>query len=355
MMLELPRPERPMDLGMMFAHTCNIRCRHCGIDSSPQNKARMALADAERFVREAAELRPLIGTIAFTGGEPMLFQDEHAGLFALCRSLGLRTRMVSNGFWASTVERGMAVLSRMHDAGLDELNLSADRWHLEEMPAEVLRNALECARRLGYMRIVSYVINSDDPPLPEFCRLYGVPEADVRLIVPGLLEAIAADPARHGEMYASVWMTAGHLIGLGRAAEHPDQLCHRPLSAYPPMACGEINNRPVIYPSGELQGCCCAGGRTEAFVVGSLHERPLRDLIAAMWARTHFRFINTFGPRAVLDAVTRARPERRRRLTYTSICEICVRACEGIGPQEMDALLEEEAMRKMLGYLTEPG
>ena len=78
-----------MELGLMLSHTCNITCRHCGILSSPQNKNRMRLEDARRWIIDASHI-PIIKHVNFTGGEPFLFQDEHAELLALCRSLGFR-------------------------------------------------------------------------------------------------------------------------------------------------------------------------------------------------------------------------------------------------------------------------
>ncbi|MEX1368770.1 MAG: radical SAM protein [Nannocystaceae bacterium] len=341
-----------MDLGMMFSHTCNITCRHCGIMSSPRVKTKMDLDDAKRIIREAAALRPRIGTIAFTGGEPLLFQDEHAELLSQCRSLGLRTRIVTNGFWASTIDRGLRVLGRMRDAGLCEINFSADKYHLEHMPARTLRNALECARQLGLIRVVSFVINNDHHPTDEFCSMYQVPPHDVRLYTEATVQALHDDPARTHELYDKIYLSAGHIIGLGRAAEYPEELCMRTVSTYSAGTCAEVNHRPVVYPDGTLQACCCAGGKVAAFTVGSVHDQPLHELIEQMDARTQYRFINTFGPKAMYEAVARARPEIRRSLMYGSICEICVRANDGVSAAEMDEILEQAMLEKTLEFLS---
>jgi MoaA/NifB/PqqE/SkfB family radical SAM enzyme len=340
-----------MDLGIMYSHTCNIACRHCGILSSPHNKARMKLEDALRFIDEAGALHPFIRTIAFTGGEPFLFQDEHAAMFARCRELGLATRVVTNGFWAPTVDAGLKVLRRMQEAGLGELNFSADKWHLEFLDPAVLRNALECARQLRFVRIVSFVIDSDEHPIGEFCRLYEIPADSVRLFRRSVFEEIYADPARAHELNDKIFLSAGHVIGLGRAAEYPEEVFDRPLDAYANAGCDEIANRPVIYPDGDFQACCCAGGKVKAFSVGNLHSASLRDLIARMRDRTHFRFINAFGPKEMYEAVRQVRPSVKRKLLHSSICEICVRANDGVTPEEMDDILEHRAMSKALDLL----
>lgn len=315
----------------------------------------MGLDDALRIIEEAAALRPVIRTIAFTGGEPLLFPDEHARMFARCRELGLRSRVVTNGFWAGTVPRGLEVLGRMKAAGLDELNLSADRWHLEQMPASAHRNALECARRLGFVRIVSFAIDSDEHPIDAYCRLYEVPPDDIQLFRRAVFDAINTDPARAHELLERVFLSAGHVIGLGRAAEHPGEVHDRPLDAYPAVGCGEIGHRPVVYPDGDLQACCCAGGRVEAFSVGNAHRSSLRDLITKARAKTHFRYINTFGPVEMYRAMRDARPDVKRRLVHGSVCEICVRASDGVTPEEMDEILARSATGKLIELLARGG
>src|SRR5262249_28098859 len=154
---------------------------------------RMRLEDARRWIVDASKI-PIIKHINFTGGEPFLFQDEHVELLALCRSLKLGARMVTNGFWARTVDAGMEVLSRFKEAGLTELNFSADVFHLEFLPAETLRNALECARQLDFCRIVSFVTGFSKDPLDEFSALYGIPRDDLMLLIPDEVMPLLKNP-----------------------------------------------------------------------------------------------------------------------------------------------------------------
>ena len=331
---------------MMFAHTCNISCRHCGIESSPRNKSRMALEDAKRYISEAAAMGRF-AKVSFTGGEPFLFQDEHVELLGLCKSLGLETRMVTNGFWARKLDRGLAVLTRMCDAGLTEINFSADKFHLEYMDAAVLRNALECARRLGLARVISFVTNEDGDALDLFSEMYGVPRetlVDLRYLDRRRATIDAQKESR-------VFIHAAGLIGLGRAAEHPDELRHFPVDLFQKAPCGEVVNRPVIYPDGKLQACCCAGGKIRTFTVGSLQRESLADLYAKMEARSQYRFINSYGPRELFDIVARARPERQLQAGYTSICEVCVRATEGLCAEEVDEIVDAALTERTLAAL----
>ena len=341
---EIPANSK-VELGLMFSQTCNITCRHCGILSSPHNKNKMRLDDARGWIMEAAHIAN-IKQINFTGGEPFLFQDELADLLQLSRSLGFGTRVVTNGFWARTFDSGMRVLSRMKEAGLCELNFSADSFHLEFLPAATLRNALECARQLDYCRIVSFVTNSDKEPLNDFCSLYGIQRCDVRQLIPSEIIPLLTNPETKREVKSKILVYYGQLIGLGRATEYPKDLRWFPVEVQPEGGCSEIVNKPVIYPDGDLQACCCAGGKVSPFTVGNLHRESLKTLIGRMFNRSHYRFIQTEGPKALFKLVAAIRPDLPRDHQYTSVCEMCVRAADGLCSSELDEIANHGPLKK---------
>jgi MoaA/NifB/PqqE/SkfB family radical SAM enzyme len=345
-------PEGYMELALMFARTCNIACRHCGIESSPQNKSRMTLDEARGYILDAACI-PKFRKITFTGGEPFLFQPEHIDLLELCSGLGLSTRMVTNGFWAADMEKGRQVLGRMKAAGLTELNFSADKFHLEFQDAQILKNAIELARELGFSRIISFVTNEPEPPLDIFSRMYGIPRDQLMD-----LRSVARDRDRMEQLKDQyIFVYAGGLIGMGRAAQYPAELKYVPWDFFPDMeACGEVVNKPVIYPDGDFQACCCAGGKVQPFTVGNAKREPLRDLFERMRSRSHYRFINSHGPKELFRIISEARPDIRRPETFTSICELCVRACDGLVAAEIDTIVDNALLTRTLAALgfTEP-
>lgn len=331
----------------MFSRQCNIACRHCGIESSPHVKDRMPLLDAKQYLLEAASI-PEIKKVTFTGGEPFMFQAEHEELVALATALGLSTRIVTNGFWARNERTGLEVLARMQRAGLRELNFSADRFHLEFMDPRILRNALACARELGFARIISFVTNSEGDFRDELATMYGLPReqlVDLREVIGSLGCTEDLDPIKD----TSIFIFAGGLIGLGRAAEHPSELRHFPVSFFPRhQPCGEVVNKPVIYPDGDLQACCCAGGKMSTFTVGNLKRESLATVYARMLSRSQFRLINSYGPVELHHCIARARPDLARRDRFTSICELCVRATEGLQAAEVDAIVDSTLAAKLL-------
>lgn len=343
--LQASAQDRFLECALMFARTCNIACRHCGIESSPQNKSRMTLEDARRYILDAATI-PAFRKITFTGGEPFLFQDEHADLIALASGLGLFTRVVTNGFWASSVEKGIQLLRRMKSAGLGELNFSADRFHLEFLKAETLRNALAAAAELGYPRILSFVTNTiDRDPLDELSEMYGLPREQLLDLQPLMDDLSRLQSLKHDHIF----VFAGGLIGLGRAASYPQELRYFPFDFFPDgRPCGEVVNKPVIYPDGDFQACCCAGGKIATFTVGNAKRENLQTLYERMLKRSHYRFINEYGPKELYRAIHQARPDLPRPSGFTSVCEMCVKATEGLSAPEVDAIVEGASFSKLL-------
>lgn len=337
-------PEGYLEVALMFARTCNIACRHCGIESSPQNKSRMTLDEARGYIVDAASI-PGFRKVTFTGGEPFLFQKEHLDLIDLCKGLGLATRVVTNGFWARDKKKGRALLARMKEAGLSEMNFSADKFHLEFQDSSILRNALDLAHEFDYSRIISFVTNELGDPLDQFSTMYGIPRGQLlelrsTMAVPGAVTRLKKD---------HIFVFAGGLIGLGRAAQYPEDLKYAPFDFFPTgEACGEVVNKPVIYPDGDFQACCCAGGKMGAFTVGNAKREPLQVLFERMAARSQFRFINSHGPKELFRIISEARPDLSRPAQFTSICEMCVRAADGLSACEIDSIVDTELFTRTL-------
>jgi hypothetical protein len=332
----------------MYSHTCNIACRHCGILSHPKNRNRMNIADACRYIEEAARLVPDVKTIVFTGGEPFVHPRELERLLRQCRAHGLPTRVVTNGFWARDPGKGLDILQRMQEAGLSSLNFSADVWHLEFMGPEVLRNALDCAQLLGYHAIVNIAVVDETDVVGQFCGLYEIDRKRVCRMDRSAFHRARSDPALNKCLLEKIHVSFGRVVRMGRAAEKVGGLKLQNASEFGDGSCPEVINRPVIYPDGCFQACCCAGGKITTFTVGNAREKSLDVLFKLMLARSQFQYINTFGPVALHDAICRLRPDLPKPKTYASICDVCVRAADNLSPDEMDRICENDALRRLL-------
>ncbi len=137
------------------------------------------------------------------------------------------------------------------------------------------------------------------------------------------------------------------MVGMGRAAEYPEEHLLSPLEDFSRGPCREVATRPVIYPDGTLQACCCAGGKLSTFFAGNLRNQDLASACEVMTSRSHYRFINRFGPRRLFEVMAGARGLDLKQ-THPSICDVCVRATQGMAPQAVDATLDAWLLERIL-------
>jgi len=103
----------------VFAVTtrCNCRCFMCGMHAKPPEDI-----DVEGFKRALRFMADHgFAIVYFTGGEPTLHPWIYEGV-GYARKLGLITVLSTNG------TRGLEVIDRLHEAGLDVLTVSIDHW-----------------------------------------------------------------------------------------------------------------------------------------------------------------------------------------------------------------------------------
>ena len=88
----------------------------------------MSEEEALSYVEQAARI-PGIRGISVTGGEPFVEYELLHSVISTARQNGLRSRVVTNGYWAATPQRALKKLKRLVDAGLTEISLSSDALH----------------------------------------------------------------------------------------------------------------------------------------------------------------------------------------------------------------------------------
>ena len=94
----LLRGKAPGQLVVQFTTHCNARCPQCGMRVTEKfERKRLPKGDLKRIIDAAA--RRNIGSISFTGGEPLLFLDDLTELIRYAVSAGIPlVRTGTNGF-----------------------------------------------------------------------------------------------------------------------------------------------------------------------------------------------------------------------------------------------------------------
>jgi hypothetical protein len=107
----------------------------------------------EAIINEAARL-PSVRLFVFTGGECFLIPELDERIAQVTR-LGLRSRCVTNGYWAFSPERARARVKTLSAAGLKEINFSSGRFHSKYVPVERIVFAASATADAGILTLIT--------------------------------------------------------------------------------------------------------------------------------------------------------------------------------------------------------
>ncbi len=133
-------------LHLLLTYECNFECEHCFVWGSPRQSGVMTLADVRKILHQAESLGT-VQSIYFEGGEPFLYYPILRRGVEEAVDRGFTAGVVTNAYWATGVEDALAWLRPL--AGLiQDLSVSSDLFHADEMLSRYARNAQAAARQL---------------------------------------------------------------------------------------------------------------------------------------------------------------------------------------------------------------
>lgn len=273
-------------LAFGYSTRCNIRCAHCVADDQRTHHHTMELQQALATVISLASAG--VRGISFTAGEPLLYLDDICQLLQCCREHGIYSRVVTNGFWAATTEKGAEVTERLKESGLCQLRMSSSRYHQAHIDIEnIIHGARGCeACDLDYF--VSFVTD------------FSGADDDHELLL------------RHN----NIRYFPEPMIYAGRARTFPRQ---RLFNDYHANRC---SMNPYLTPELDLYACCDAGSHfttTNVFYLGNLQSESAHDLFSRSEQNLLYQGIRTSGLSALASMAGMAASEI---VTYRK-CDLC--------------------------------
>jgi len=134
-------------LHFLLTYQCTFACDHCFVWGSPWQTGTMTLADI-RFYLQQAQDSGTVTSVYFEGGEPFLYYPTMLRGVQLANQMGFSVGIVSNSYWATSLEDAVAWLGPL--AGLiDDLSVSSDLYHYSEAISQQAQNASQAAEQLG--------------------------------------------------------------------------------------------------------------------------------------------------------------------------------------------------------------
>lgn len=143
----------------LLTYNCNYECDHCFLYCSPRAKGTFTLAQIRSVLIETNRI-PSVDTVYFEGGEPFLYYPVLLAALKEAKTMGLRTGIVSNTYWATSVADAEIWLRPFADLGVDFISVSDDTFHHGERSGTPAERAKTAGERL---KLNTSVICIDSP------------------------------------------------------------------------------------------------------------------------------------------------------------------------------------------------
>ncbi len=143
----------------LLTYKCPYECDHCFVYSSPRARGTFTLAQVVEVLQEARKIGT-VQTIFFEGGEAFLFYPLLLEGIKRAREMGFSTGIVTNGYFATSVDDALLWLRPLQEAGIGSISFSDDQFHSGSEEVTAAKRALTAAQQLG---IPSGVISISPP------------------------------------------------------------------------------------------------------------------------------------------------------------------------------------------------
>lgn len=291
----------PTSLTIIPTYRCTAACEQCCFESSPKVKGRLSLETIQARIREARETFPALQLVVFSGGEVFLLKEDLYESIGYATSLGLLTRVVSNGSWAKSPRRARFTAERLAGVGLGELNLSTGLDHQKWVPLDSVINAAEASVGLGITTLMTIEQDTDDSD----CLGTALADARVKRLL---------GEARFS-LRSNSWMPFHAEASLRKALPDRTELA---------SGCSQVFNNLVVTPHDQFSGCC---GLTFEHIpemkLGRLGDRSMATMYEGQLTDFLKAWIHMDGPYRIMTRLFGKEAENALS-NVNHICQACV-------------------------------
>jgi hypothetical protein len=230
-------------LHILLTYQCNFECNHCFVWGSPWQSGTLTLNQLEDIYHQAKDVGT-VTSVYFEGGEPFLYYPILVKAVQLGVEYGFKLGIVSNGYWATTKEDALEWLQPFVGM-LEDLSVSSDLFHYDQLMSQQARNACQAAEELG------------------------IPIGTISIATP---ETEEIDPA-----VGQLPLDESGVMFRGRAAAKlVGKATHKPWTEFVECPYEDLREPGRIHlgPLGNLHIC-------QGICIGNLFEQPLKEICAA--------------------------------------------------------------------------
>jgi hypothetical protein len=302
----------------------------------------MTFEAVRRYMQSFDEIASL-EWLALTGGEPLLFFDDIQKVLAYAKQCSLKTKLVTNAYWATDEHTALERLKALIDSGLDFLGISADVYHEEYIPLERVKYCLSASRKLNLGHEVAMITGQKDAESTR--RILHDLHLDTEGVLVSdklhLLDTVSYLGILRGRT-AVVLMPAQ---SFGRATAHPERVAWVPAETLKHVTCPMVGRVVSVNPLGHAHWCCCMFGRdgvrNTCFEVGNLTDTTLAEIDGKLRTDPLVAFLAYQGPFELFRHLRDGGVPFAER--FSCACDLCLQAFQSVPRPQLEHVARDQA------------
>ena len=136
------------NIHFLLTYSCLYECDHCFLYCGPDAEGTFTLSQLREVFSEIKKIGTIEG-VYFEGGESFLYYPLLLEGVRMAKNLGLKVGIVTNSYWATSVEDAELWLKPLLELGIDDLSISDDVFHFDADDDNPAKTALAAASNLG--------------------------------------------------------------------------------------------------------------------------------------------------------------------------------------------------------------
>ena len=133
----------PRTLTIITTYKCTSACDDCCFECSPKLTSKLSLDEIIDSINSARNEFPDLELVVFTGGECFILKKILFMAIKHCTNLGLKTRCVTNAYWAKSEFKANKIAVELKKSGLSEINISTGLDHQKWVSHSTVVNAVK--------------------------------------------------------------------------------------------------------------------------------------------------------------------------------------------------------------------
>lgn len=272
----------PEAISFITTYNCTSTCRGCCFGCSPLRTEKLSLLQMRHIVDEVISSFPCVKLGILTGGECFMLGEDMYAIIKYMHDAGLKTRLVTNGYWASSMDISTAVIQRLKNIGLDEINFSTGDYHQKYVSVDYVINGIISAidsKMKVAVNVENHLVNNK------------VTSSDIQKM-----------PRMNGYS-KSPYLTIIDSIWIEKEQNEVNQAMEC-INAGQSKRCKQLFSVITISPKNELL-CCCGltALRHRYLTIGEIRNNSLRQMWDSQFLDILKIWLYTEGPDKIIEFV----------------------------------------------------